>query len=98
MKLVNPYFIKQLPGRKSDVKDAQWIAKCTMKDLVRGSFVPSERIQPLLLSSDTSPQENKMIVLVAVARKLLMAIWHVLHDGTDHVDFNPDCKASANNG
>ena len=23
LKLVNPYFIKQLPGRKSDVKDAQ---------------------------------------------------------------------------
>ena len=40
LKLVNPYFIKQLPGRKSDVKDAQWIAECTMKDLVRGSFVP----------------------------------------------------------
>lgn len=28
LKLVNPYFIKQLPGRKSDVKDAQWIAEC----------------------------------------------------------------------
>ena len=28
LKLVNPYFIKQLPGRKSDVKDAQWIAAC----------------------------------------------------------------------
>ena len=47
LKLVNPYFIKQLPGRKSDVKDAQWIAECTMKDLVRGSFVPPERIQQL---------------------------------------------------
>ena len=45
LKLVNPYFIKQLPGRKSDVKDAQWIAECTLKDLVRGSFVPPERIQ-----------------------------------------------------
>ncbi len=47
LKLVNPYFIKQLPGRKSDVKDAQWIAECTLKDLVRGSFVPPERIQQL---------------------------------------------------
>jgi len=47
LKLVNPYFIKQLPGRKSDVKDAQWIAECTVKDLVRGSFVPPERIQQL---------------------------------------------------
>ena len=28
LKLVNPYFIKQLPGKKSDVKDAEWIATC----------------------------------------------------------------------
>ena len=47
LKLVNPYFIKQLPGRKSDVKDSQLIAECTMKDLIRGSFVPPERIQQL---------------------------------------------------
>ena len=47
LKLVNPYFIKQLPGRKSDVKDARLIAECTLKDLVRGSFVPPERIQQL---------------------------------------------------
>ena len=47
LKLVNPYFIRQLPGRKSDVKDAQWIAECTLKDLIRGSFVPPERIQQL---------------------------------------------------
>lgn len=45
--LVNPYFIKQLPGRKSDVKDAEWIATCLQKDLVPSSFVPEERIQRL---------------------------------------------------
>ena len=45
LKLVNPYFIKQLPGRKSDVHDAAWIAECTMKDLIRGSFVPDEIVQ-----------------------------------------------------
>ncbi len=47
LRLVNPYFIKQLPGRKSDVADAQWIAECTMKNLVSGSFVPPEDIQQL---------------------------------------------------
>ena len=47
LRLVNPYFIKQMPGRKSDVKDAQWIAECTHKDLIRGSFVPPEIIQQL---------------------------------------------------
>lgn len=48
-KLVNPYFIKQLPGKKSDVKDAEWIATCLAKDLIRGSYVPEERIQQLRL-------------------------------------------------
>ena len=45
LKLVNPYFIKQLPGRKSDVRDAAWIAECTLKDLIRGSFVPEALVQ-----------------------------------------------------
>lgn len=45
--LVNPYFIRQLPGRKSDVKDAEWIATCMGKDLIASSFVPDEKIQRL---------------------------------------------------
>jgi transposase len=40
--LANPYFIKQLPGRKSDVKDAAWIAECLQKKLIRGSFVATD--------------------------------------------------------
>lgn len=45
LKLVNPYFIKQLPGRKSDVKDAQWIAECLLRNLIKGSFVPEPVVQ-----------------------------------------------------
>ncbi len=45
--LVNPYFIKQLPGKKSDVKDAEWIATCLQKDLIASSFVPDDKIQRL---------------------------------------------------
>lgn len=47
LKLVNPYFIKQLPGRKSDVKDAQWIAECVLKKLIKGSFVPEANVQDM---------------------------------------------------
>ena len=47
LKLVNPYFIKQLPGKKSDVKDAEWIATCLLKDLIKGSYVPDDLIQQL---------------------------------------------------
>lgn len=47
VKLVNPYFIKQIPGRKTDVKDAQWIATVLQKGLIRGSFMPERRIREL---------------------------------------------------
>ena len=47
LKLVNPYFIKQLPGRKSDVRDAQWIAECLLKNLIKGSFVPEPIVQDM---------------------------------------------------
>jgi transposase len=45
--LVNGYHVKQIPGRKSDVKDAQWIAKLLHKDLLRGSLVPPPEIREL---------------------------------------------------
>ena len=45
--LVNPYFIKQLPGKKSDVNDAEWIATCLSKELIASSFVPDDTIQRL---------------------------------------------------
>jgi len=38
--LVNPFLIRQMPGRKSDVKDAQWIASLLHKGLLRGSMIP----------------------------------------------------------
>jgi transposase len=47
LKLANPYFIKQLPGRKSDVKDAQWIAECLQKELIGGSFVAGDVLQQM---------------------------------------------------
>lgn len=45
--LVNPYFIKQMPGRKTDVQDAQWIATLLDKGLLRSSVVPDKTIRVL---------------------------------------------------
>jgi transposase len=39
--LVNARHIKQVPGRKTDVKDSEWIAELLQHGLLRGSFVPS---------------------------------------------------------
>jgi transposase len=38
--LVNPQHIKQVPGRKTDVKDCEWIGQLLQHGLLRGSFVP----------------------------------------------------------
>jgi transposase len=38
--LVNAHHIKAVPGRKTDVKDAQWLAELLRHGLVRASFVP----------------------------------------------------------
>ncbi|PWJ42446.1 Transposase [Quadrisphaera granulorum] len=38
--LVNPFHIKKVPGRKSDVTDAVWIAQVTACGLINPSFVP----------------------------------------------------------
>jgi transposase len=38
--LVNAQHIKFVPGRKTDVNDAQWIGELLQHGLVRGSFIP----------------------------------------------------------
>lgn len=45
--LVNPYGIKQIPGRKTDVKDAEWIATLLQKGLLKGSYVPNAIVSEL---------------------------------------------------
>lgn len=45
--VVNPFLIKQMPGRKSDVKDAEWIAKLHYKQMLSESFVPDGTLSEL---------------------------------------------------
>jgi transposase len=45
--LVNPRHLKKVPGRKTDVSDAAWIAKLLQHGLLRGSFVPGRRLRDL---------------------------------------------------
>jgi transposase len=45
--LVNPHHVKQVPGRKSDVSDAEWIAQLLQCGLLRGSFVPRRELRQL---------------------------------------------------
>jgi len=45
--LANPVQVKNLPGRKSDVNDATWMADLLAHGLIRGSFVPATQIGAL---------------------------------------------------
>lgn len=47
LKLLNPQHVKAVSGRKTDVRDAQWLTKLVEADLVDGSFVPPRAIREL---------------------------------------------------
>src|SRR5258708_31943909 len=39
--VVNAYHVKAVPGRKTDVKDAEWLADLLRHGLLRASFIPA---------------------------------------------------------
>ena len=45
--LINARHVRNIPGRKTDVSDAAWLAQLGAHGLVRGSFVPPEPIRQL---------------------------------------------------
>lgn len=45
--VVNAKHIKAVPGRKTDVKDSEWIADLLKHGLLRGSFIPSREQREL---------------------------------------------------
>lgn len=56
--LVNAQHIKQVPGRKTDVKDCQWIAHLLACGLLKASFVPPAPIREL---RDLTRQRTQLI-------------------------------------
>src|SRR5678815_2978989 len=45
--LANAAHIRNVPGRKTDINDAMWIADLLAHGLIRSSFVPPQAIQQL---------------------------------------------------
>ena len=45
--LVNAQHIKAVPGRKTDIRDCEWIAELLQHGLLRGSLVPPEAVREL---------------------------------------------------
>ena len=45
--LANAHHVKNVPGRKTDVKDAEWLAELFQHGLIKGSYVPSREQREL---------------------------------------------------
>jgi transposase len=56
--LVNAHHIKQVPGRKTDVKDSEWIAQLLQHGLLRASFIPPRPTREL---RDLTRQRTRLI-------------------------------------
>ena len=56
--LVNAHHIKQVPGRKTDVKDSEWIAQLLQHGLLRASFIPPRPTREL---RDLTRQRTQLI-------------------------------------
>jgi transposase len=59
--LANPVHIRNLPGRKSDVNDATWMADLLAHALIRGSFVPPAPIMALRELTRTRKQLGREV-------------------------------------
>jgi transposase len=59
--IVNAKHIKQVPGRKTDVTDSQWLAYLARCGLLKGSFIPEEPLRELRLLTRYRVKLQKMI-------------------------------------
>jgi transposase len=77
--VVNARHIKKVPGRKTDVSDAAWLADLLRKGMLRKSFVPPKEIRPIrdvsryrrmLVQSETAEKNRILKLLETVGIKL----------------------------
>jgi transposase len=70
--VVNAHHVKKVPGRKTDVSDAQWLASLLRMGLLRKSFVLAKEIRPIrdlsryrrmLVQSETA-EKNRILKLI----------------------------------
>jgi transposase len=69
--LVNAEHIKQVPGRKTDVKDCQWIAQLLQHGLLKASFVPPAPIREL---RDLTRQRAQLVAEKAAAANRIQKV------------------------
>src|SRR5215472_9230567 len=69
--VANAQHVKKVPGRKTDVKDAEWIADLLCHGLLRSSFVPPKPIREL---RDLTRYRRKLVESQAAERNRLLKL------------------------
>jgi len=71
IKLANAQRIKNVPGRKTDIADSEWIAKLLRCGLIEGSFVPPPDIREL---RDLSRYRKKLVNHAAAEKNRIQKV------------------------
>ena len=69
--VANAQHVKKVPGRKTDVKDAEWLADLLCHGLLRSSFVPPKPIREL---RDLVRHRRKLVQSLAAERNRLLKV------------------------
>lgn len=69
--LVNARHIKNVPGRKTDVSDSEWICKLLKNGLLKGSFIPPKDIREL---RDLTRYRKKLVGSITAERNRIAKI------------------------
>jgi len=69
--VANAQHVKKVPGRKTDVKDAEWLADLLCHGLLRSSFVPPKPIREL---RDLTRYRRKLVQSQAAERNRLLKL------------------------
>ena len=112
--LVNARHMKQLPGRKTDINDAQWIARLLRWGLLKPSLIPPRPIRELRdlcryrkkLTQEAAAEKNRVhkvledanIKLASVASDIFGASGQAMIEVLIAGDFNPEETAELAQG
>jgi len=97
--LVNPYFIKQLPGKIKSCRIThgnKFLRKTTIECSWAASRTKNSFFAGFSYRQCVERRKNKMKVQVAIARKMLVCVWYILHDGVPYV--RPEKKSDHSTG
>jgi transposase len=75
IEVVNAAHVKAVPGRKTDVKDSQWLAQLMEVGLLRGSFLPPEEVRAMRdftryqtkLTEERSREKQRLLKILEAA-------------------------------